>query len=398
VYLNVLLPPNPKDQPVSLNVTISPADVPRLLELDFYFLSAAAPEPDKHKTVLCLADRACSQAESTWYPPGRYTALVRVYNGSGSGGERRLLGEATQQVFIKAAIAEATLDAKAYVATNNSFQLLAHVQPPLNDTGEVLYTFHFSDGFSTTTNEPSVSHAYNNRGAYNVSVEADNVMSQKVATRLVTVVDPLRNLSISLGPPPSSSSSFAATGAGRGAGGGDEPTRPPAPLGPTLPQVKVGDTVTFTCYGVRGDFHLYWIFEADSAPVLTTTPSVTHVFAGTGTVNVTVQATNPVSQAAAVLAVQVVLPPAKRVRATAVAVPICLTLVAVVGLVLVVRYRRVVFHRMGLEVADHDFGLAPSPDRRAVSKRTLLPGSARKKRSLFGSSDRNYGTVEMFDL
>lgn len=392
----MLLPPNPKEQPVCLNVTISPANVRRLLELEFYFESPSAPEPDKRQPVLCLAHKTCTHTEPTWYPPGRYTALVRVYNESGGGGgERKQLGEATQQVFIKAAIASATLEANTYVATNSSFQLLAHVEPPRNDTGEVLYTFHFSDGFSTTTDEPSVSHAYNNRGAYNISVEADNVMSQQVATRLVTVVDPLHNISISLGPPPSSFSVVATATGAESAGG--EPTLPPTPLGPTLPEVRVGDTVTFTCHGVRSDFHLYWIFEADSAPVLTTTPSVTHVFAGVGAVNVTVQATNPVSQATATLAVQVVVPPAKRVGATAVAVPICLTLVAVVGLVLVVRYRRVVFHRMGLEVADHDFGLAPSPHR-PVSKRSLLPGSARKKRSLFGNSDRNYGTVEMFDL
>lgn len=492
------MPSSPQTAPVLLNVTLRIKDAPREGMLLFYFSessynaghedkkqhfdcrisaalieernSAARSSPSSTTATATTLDHAASAAASAspnnitvcsyvveaWYAPGHYEARVTVKSGL------KTLGEAKAHVFMRSELRSVSLSASDFVATNVPLTLTADAAPPSNETGEVVFTFAYGDGFSAPTVLKHSAHAYLAPGIYNATLSAENGISQVMASRIVTVRDALGHINITLvsdgsdhhhhhrhhadgtdsdavgvaaadvkattaeadswpeaAAAETKTDTDSNTNTGRSTNtDSDTPTTnsrtrvpPPLPAGrvpaaasTAVPAVVVmGAVAAFECNGPQGTYELTWDFDDGSSPISLASPTVTHTFTAVGTYNVTVEANNQVSRAFARLQVTVQHKHASHRHAEAVALPICLTLLAVVAVVLVVRYRRVVLKRMGVEVADHDFGLAPSPARRGNSGPLLLPGSSTKtakprRGSLFGRPKQDYGTVEMFDL
>ena len=100
VILKVTLPEDPSSQPVRFNVTATnPENSLRELEFDFYFQNASAAAPDVARPLLCGPRKTCSLVESSWYPPGHYSALVKVGVKEPGGGKVPVpLGKAQHKV------------------------------------------------------------------------------------------------------------------------------------------------------------------------------------------------------------------------------------------------------------------------------------------------------------
>lgn len=365
-----MAPHDPREEPATLTASITDPNIALDdVVVDFYYNGFnASAQPNKTIILQCHNATDCGAEVNPWYSAGLHMPLVRASYLNSS----RHLGSGEALIFIPAAVIEVQLSGPTYAAVNGTVLFNSTTQPAEILTGAITYVYAFGDGFTTTTTASQLSHAYTKPGTFSPGVQASNNFSSAIDNRKITVLVPLGNISIAI------------------AGSGDHKSqhdRAGAAAAPPPPEVRAGEAVNFVVHGLpslaTAAYELSWDFGDGSPPVLSTNTEVEHDFAEVGWCTVQLQASNPVSQSAATLMVEV-LPGRRKKASVGVTVVLPLMLVglataAVVFFTVRAHRRRRIVHEV--EVADHDFGM-------------LLPSSTRPVKR----SGRGYGTVEMFDL
>ncbi|XP_067390392.1 polycystin-1 isoform X2 [Emydura macquarii macquarii] len=221
-----------------------------------YNESFLMPDPSVHQVVIE------HNVSHTYQEPGEYTLVVLVSNS---------FENLTYQVpvHVHTYLTDLTVEADADVLVVG--RPVTFEAYPLPSSYGVWYTWDFGDGSSLLLeNQPRVTHSYQNRGVYNVSLTANNTISRVETHKRYQVFEEITGLSVS----------------------SDEV----AELGISISinaSVQTGDNIT-------------WIFDmGDGTILMSTVPAVEHIYEKDVNCTVNVTAVNPVNSVSQTVPVRV---------------------------------------------------------------------------------------------
>jgi hypothetical protein len=320
----------------------------------FWWCDPSPALPDLSVTVPCAKTSICKHELNHQYLVGNCTTRLQVWHDREPTWD---WGTDEHTIFVKAHLSEIGLQAPLYVATNVSATVDVGVLPGAALTGQVHYNYSFEQDHHTTTMN-SAKHTFRTPGVKPIQVIATNGVSNLAASRTIFVQDPVKGLNIS----------------------------------EIANRTQTDVAVTFTCTLEQGTNVTYvWDFN-DGATANTTLPSIQHHFARSGLYNVTLVVSNDINQLNETFGVQVTpAPPKHAARNAEITVPIVLALLGTVGVAMVVRYRRWIFHSKGIESAEFTF-LDDSMDSTTTPRQSWWPWQRSSRQA-----SKHYGTVELFD-